>query len=41
MRKRRDVVPFKPYPFIEGKRVKWYFWNGKAWIKCDEYGRTR
>ena len=41
MRERRNVVWYQPYPFIEGKRVKWYFWNGKMWIECDSDGNRR
>lgn len=41
MRDRRSVVWYRAYPFIEGKRVKWYFWNGKMWIECDSDGNRR
>lgn len=41
MKIHKEIIWYSPYPFIEGKRVKWHFWNGKAWIECDQYGRAK
>lgn len=40
MVERREPIPFFPYAFLEGKRVKLMCWNGKMWVKCDRNGRT-
>lgn len=40
MRRRIEVIPFRPYAFLEGKRIKLMMWNGKMWVKCDRNGRA-
>ena len=30
-----DVIPFKPYYFMEGKRVRIQYFDGKRWIDYE------
>lgn len=39
MKLQHDVIPFHPYPFLEGKRVKYEMWDGEKWVECDKRGQ--